>query len=69
MNNLKQIGLSVMLYAQDWGDWLPLGGLNAPGGFKDLIRLGYMDHKLFSCPADTTRKGNTVLYGNPGQGD
>ncbi|HOL67152.1 MAG TPA: DUF1559 domain-containing protein, partial [bacterium] len=55
MNNLKQIGLSVMLYVQDWGDWLPLGGLNAPGGFKDLMNLGYMAGKLFSCPADTTR--------------
>jgi len=55
VNNLKQIGLCVLLYAQDWNDWLPLGGLNAPGGFRDLMNLGYMNPKLFACPADTTR--------------
>ncbi len=62
MANLKQIGLCVMLYAQDNDDWLPPGGVNMEGGFKLLLGQGrprYMEPKLFACPSDRTRTGGS----------
>ena len=57
MNNLKQIGLGVIMYAQDY-DYLPLGALGHGwwnGSFFVLMKKGYMEPKLWACPSDRTR--------------
>ncbi len=56
ISNLKQIGLSVMFYVQDYDGWLPAGGVNQYGGFRTLSQLSYFDLKLWTCPSDRTRK-------------
>ena len=52
--NQKQIGLAVMLYAQDWNDWVyPVTG--SSGDISWYVRLNE-DHinneQVFHCPSD-----------------
>jgi len=63
MNNLKQIGLAVMMYAQDWDEWLPPTYSNPGennGWWPTEIRsyLGSMVNatyaiEQFQCPTNT----------------
>jgi prepilin-type N-terminal cleavage/methylation domain-containing protein/prepilin-type processing-associated H-X9-DG protein len=69
MSNLKQLGLSVMFYVQDYDGWLPAGGGNQYGGFKTLIPLGYFSPKLWACPGDRTRRGGASGFAWVSMGD
>jgi prepilin-type N-terminal cleavage/methylation domain-containing protein/prepilin-type processing-associated H-X9-DG protein len=69
MSNLKQIGLSVFMYAGDYDDRLPRSNSNAScssyayqGGWPALITLGYMAPKVWSCPGDRTRNRGGGLW-------
>jgi prepilin-type N-terminal cleavage/methylation domain-containing protein len=62
LNNLKQIGLGVNLYAGDSGDAMPPGGWSPTNSawkyfqgvtaYKNLLG-SYATSNLFTCPADT----------------
>jgi prepilin-type processing-associated H-X9-DG protein/prepilin-type N-terminal cleavage/methylation domain-containing protein len=68
LNNLKQIGLAINFYADDFNDWYPLAGrgtgvAGTPTYFTDVMLAG-ADRKqgyctsgvqVFDCPSDTTR--------------
>ncbi len=73
INNLKQIGLGVILYADDNDSSLPLSGRNQAGGFRDLISFGYMDPELWKCPSDPTtsigRAGADYLWSGSKRGE
>jgi len=64
MNNLKQIHLGVMMYVQDYDEWVPAhmnyGSWVCP--FKRLVDRNYMEAALFNCPSDTTRTPNVDFY-------
>ena len=68
LNNLKQIGASIIFYADDYNDWYPLAGRGAgvagtPTYFTDVMlaganyKQGYCTSgvQVFDCPSDTTR--------------
>ncbi len=53
--NQKQMGLAVMLYAQDWNDWIyPVAGTNVDPSISWYVQLN--DHikneQVFHCPSD-----------------
>jgi prepilin-type processing-associated H-X9-DG protein len=56
MNNMKQIGLAILMYATDWDDWLPSA---YDGGNKWYENTGHLypylkvdiENKLFPCPS------------------
>jgi len=65
MSNLKQIGVAIKLYREDWGGRPPRRGLSVaywtnpeswtrlglpPGDFA-LVNSGYADKRVFRCPA------------------
>lgn len=64
INNLKQIGLSLAMYAQDYDEWYPVGNftINSTTAFMSsarydlkplLVNNGYIkDPKVFHCPSD-----------------
>ena len=67
-SNLKQIGLAVNMYADDFNDWYPVAGrgagvAGAPSYFTDVmlaganLKQGYCTSgvQVFDCPSDTTR--------------
>ena len=62
MNNLKQIGLALLMYTEDYEGWFPPTG--APGSSFRFIFIkgsppnynkGYTPVKLYNCPSDKTR--------------
>ncbi|MCX7917510.1 MAG: DUF1559 domain-containing protein [bacterium] len=62
MNNLKQIGLSIAMYLEDYDGWYPAGGASEPQCTSQgvplrrapalLWQLGYMKVGLLACPSD-----------------
>ena len=60
-NNLKQIGLAIRMYSQEYSERFP----NAPGrtGFEMLRSGGYLEAcKMFTCPSttDTIQDGRNL---------
>lgn len=59
-SNLKQIGLGVMQYSQDYDEKLParvyFGGAPGEGSWRDVIQPYVKSTQLFACPSNT---GNT----------
>jgi prepilin-type N-terminal cleavage/methylation domain-containing protein/prepilin-type processing-associated H-X9-DG protein len=59
-SNLKQIGLGILQYAQDYDEKYPIevaGGTGAPGnpfGWADAIQPYVKSSQLFQCPSDTS---------------
>jgi len=54
-SNLKQIGIGVLMYAQDWDEVFPRSRNNAytVGDFRALIKSGkYGNGAILSCPSD-----------------
>jgi len=56
-SNLKQIGLALHMYAQDYDEYLPM--LNPPSGavwYDALINRGYLSgYEIFKCPTTQSR--------------
>jgi len=67
LNNVKQIGLSVQMYAQDYDEKFPMGTYNGPRNWEvdtDLTGAGMLD-----CWADPNTGGPANWKGfNPGDG-
>jgi prepilin-type N-terminal cleavage/methylation domain-containing protein len=56
MNNLKQQGLGVALYANDYDAYFPSSQLvNFSGAYQLLIENQYLDVGILDCSSDTTR--------------
>ena len=70
INNLKQIGLAISMYAEDYDGWLVTAyGLgNMVPAY--LVNYNYLSPKLLSCPSDRIKnyypypylKGNNLSY-------
>ncbi|MCM8830536.1 MAG: DUF1559 domain-containing protein [Candidatus Omnitrophica bacterium] len=80
ISNLKQIGLAIKMYAQDYDENYPVGNTSTVQymyptlAFSTLIgkagRMGYLeDEKTFRCPSDARwgKAGSTL--GNPSMND
>ena len=58
---MKQLGLSVMMYTDDYDETYPFGssgywtGASAWGGFVDCIYPYVKNKKMFVCPSDGTK--------------
>jgi len=66
-NNLKQLGIVLMMYSQDYDGWL-LPAYDHGSWFGKLWNGGYVSTKppsILDCPSDTTRKDGPY----PGNGD
>jgi prepilin-type N-terminal cleavage/methylation domain-containing protein/prepilin-type processing-associated H-X9-DG protein len=64
-SNLKQIGLGILQYVQDYDEKYPINGspaVTAEGGWSYLIQPYVKSEQLLQCPSDTTRApvGNTT---------
>ena len=56
ISNLKQIGLAVMIYADDWNDYLMKSTQTGVGHWSVLLRQNkaYVDtYDIFHCPSNT----------------
>jgi prepilin-type N-terminal cleavage/methylation domain-containing protein/prepilin-type processing-associated H-X9-DG protein len=51
-NNLRQLGLSTQMYADDNEGYYPKRTLGAPGGWPTALRDSYRDLKILACPSD-----------------
>ena len=65
MNNLKQIGLAMLMYAQDWYEYLPPADYGAWGGndiwVHVLLARGYLQPKItWGNALPTERKRNYI---------
>jgi prepilin-type N-terminal cleavage/methylation domain-containing protein/prepilin-type processing-associated H-X9-DG protein len=72
-NNIKQVGLGIMMYVNDMDAWLPpafMGGNGAGQTWKSLMiggtspdySKGYIPIKLLDCPSDNTRTSETDFW-------
>jgi prepilin-type processing-associated H-X9-DG protein/prepilin-type N-terminal cleavage/methylation domain-containing protein len=57
-SNLKQIGLGIMQYTQDYDERFPVEAMNAtatfgPFGWADALQPYIKSTQLFKCPSDT----------------
>lgn len=58
-SNLKDVGLSVNMYWNDCEDTFP-PGTSKSSPWRILLNGNYLtDRKIWDCPGDTTRKGQT----------
>ena len=62
LSNLKQIGLGVAMYADNYNGRAPLDNNNAPtlGGSLNLLSNTITSAKIFTCPSDSARKLTAV---------
>jgi len=67
MNNLRQIGLSILIYAQDYNGWAPpvtynISGDQYPWGRK-VYECGYIKNRnLLVCPSFNPKKFTSWFY-------
>lgn len=73
-SNLKQIGLGIMQYSQDYDERMPSGRMsfnnadNVGGNWQVMLQPYIKSYQLFACPSNT-RNTNLMLDGedsNPG---
>lgn len=50
VNNLRQLGLSLIMYANDNEGWYP--ARNVPTRWPETLRSGYRDLRILICPSD-----------------
>ena len=70
-SNLKQIGLGVSQYTQDYDEYYPmnrhnwnLDGTGGTTGYAQMIQPYIKSRQLFKCPSDSSQAGNSYLYNN-----
>lgn len=69
MSNLKQIGLGVMQYTQDYDETYPLGAYLTPtmrATWREIINPYVKSQQLFKCPSSSstnTENGTSTDYG------
>ena len=63
-NNLKQIGLGLKQYVQDYDEMYPMRN-NATGNWQQQIYPYVKTRQLYACPSNTESR-NTVAGGGPG---
>ena len=58
LSNLKQIGLGVAMYADNYNGRVPLDNNTTPnlGGSLNLLSNTITSAKIFTCPSDSARK-------------
>ena len=73
LSNMKQLGLSMMMYTEDYDESYPCGdagswnGTYAWGGFVDAISPYVKNKKMFVCPSDGKKDcatGSTAFGSN-----
>ena len=63
VNNMKQIGTALMMYAADNDEHFPLAA--GEDGLELLRKVGYItEEKVFTCPSDEDEGFNYVYVGN-----
>ena len=68
-SNLKQIGLGIMQYAQDYDERMICGAMGSAAGnvfWIDLVQPYIKSYQLFRCPSNT-RNDTTVEFGTNGK--
>jgi len=79
LSNLKQIGMGLYMYAQDYDETLPFSSFSAVPGqsvnsiqnpkWMDVIQPYAKSDRLFTCPSDASSTRNfTSLTTNPNRG-
>lgn len=65
INNLKQLGAAVIIYAQDWDDFLPpcYGGFCGITWSSLLVNKGYINTGVLLCPSGKPKKFDEADYG------
>ena len=62
VNNLKQLGLSLAMYGQDYDDWVPPC---QPGNWVTTLRTAQgLNQRVFWCPTDTVTFRTGIIPGN-----
>ena len=68
-SNLKQIGLGLMQYSQDYDEKQPLGGSNTWSGnqlsWRQLIQPYVKSTQLFQCPSNSATGSDSARLGYP----
>ena len=60
LSNLKQHGIGIVMYANDFDDYFPTSSLtNFVGAYQLLLENNYLDLMILDCPADSTRSAGT----------
>src|SRR5882724_9715462 len=62
LNNLKQIGLGIAMYADGYNGRMPLDNGSSPtlAGSYNLLSNTITSAKIFACPSDSAAKSQTV---------
>lgn len=61
-SNLKQIGLGLKAYLNDYDKKFPLANTKSGNGWASLLSPYLKDQKLFQCPWDGKAAANTTDY-------
>ena len=76
LSNLKQIGLGVAMYADNYNGRVPLDNMTTPnlGASFNLLSNVVTSAKVFACPSDGSKKLTTTypldtVTGTPGPGN
>src|ERR1035438_6092423 len=58
LSNLKQIGLGIAMYADNYNGRIPLDNATTPnvGGSLNLLSNTVTSAKIYTCPSDSGRK-------------
>ncbi len=62
-SNLKQLGLAMDMYVQDYDEFFPPAAFGFDSSWSDLIKPYYKNVSLLLCPSDSSG------WPGPGQGD
>jgi prepilin-type N-terminal cleavage/methylation domain-containing protein/prepilin-type processing-associated H-X9-DG protein len=60
-SNLKQIGLGIAQYTQDYDEIMPRVDATGAGHWKDTINPYIKSYQIFRCPSDVTLGGDPAL--------
>ena len=64
-SNLKQIGLGVLQYAQDYDEKLPSLNTGGSGTWRQIIQPYIKSAQLFKCPSNSSNSQNSAVGSYP----